>query len=315
MRLAPADATKTEAWAVLRRMLAGVTPEAPDVLVRAVGEAFLADRKARFETGRLTRHAYDCYVSHWRHLGRRFGRLDAATLSPATVEDWLEGQPWSPSYARAVGSTLLWSYRHAVRAGMLTTNPLAGLKRPRAGRREFDATPELRARLLAACEGRWKDFVECLIETGARPIELARATAADFDAAAGTLQVANKTAKATGRATRPIVLSSRAAEIVGRLASEHPTGPLFRNKHGGPWTGYAWTKRFKAARERAGLPAGFTLYSLRHAMATDCIEAGLHPQVIAELMGHASPDMVSRVYQKINQRRSVLRDAVRKVRG
>jgi integrase len=65
----------------------------------------------------------------------------------------------------------------------------------------------------------------------------------------------------------------------------------------------------------AGLPEGFTLYSLRHAFASDAVEAGLHDQITAELMGHSSPAMIRSVYSKISQRRSALRDAVRKVRG
>jgi integrase len=163
-------------------------------------------------------------------------------------------------------------------------------------------------------DGPWRDFVEAVVETGCRPVELARATAGDLDAVSGTLTVPNKTRHATGRPTRTIYLSPRALQILVRLAATHPEGPLFRNTCGRPWTDCAWGRRWRQLRDQLGLPKQFVIYSLRHAFATDAIAQGVNPFILAELIGHTNPMMVAKVYSQIAQRRQALRDAVATIR-
>ena len=49
------------------------------------------------------------------------------------------------------------------------------------------------------------------------------------------------------------------------------------------------TKRhFKPVLKKAGLPASFRLYDLRHSCATLLLQDGLNPNIVSERLGHAS---------------------------
>ncbi|HEY8657329.1 MAG TPA: tyrosine-type recombinase/integrase [Candidatus Limnocylindria bacterium] len=52
---------------------------------------------------------------------------------------------------------------------------------------------------------------------------------------------------------------------------------------------------------RAGLPR-IRFHDLRHTAATLLLEAGLHPRVVAERLGHASPSLVMNVYGHVTER-------------
>jgi integrase len=49
---------------------------------------------------------------------------------------------------------------------------------------------------------------------------------------------------------------------------------------------------------RAGLPK-FRLHDLRHAVATRLLEAGLHPKIVSEALGHASVAFTLDVYSHV----------------
>lgn len=57
--------------------------------------------------------------------------------------------------------------------------------------------------------------------------------------------------------------------------------------------GHAW----HAARKAAGISRRITPYSLRRAMPTEALEFGADVKAVAEVMGHADPTMLLRVYQ------------------
>ena len=80
-------------------------------------------------------------------------------------------------------------------------------------------------------------------------------------------------------------------------------------KQGCPWVihwqgrpvrciGHAWHQ----ARKAAGITRRITPYSLRHAMPTEALEHGADVQAVAEVMGHADPTMLLRVYQHTRYR-------------
>jgi integrase len=53
-----------------------------------------------------------------------------------------------------------------------------------------------------------------------------------------------------------------------------------------------WSKKdFKGALRRAGLPPTVRLYGLRHSMATLALEAGVHPKVVSERLGHSTTQL------------------------
>jgi integrase len=317
VRLADPSATKDEAHAALYRILSGADAgPAPtgSPLVREVINVYLDGRYERAALGKLSPEAWKNLWHRLRLADREFGETPAAELTGAAVQRWLDRQDWSSSYQRAVVSDLQFALRQAVGSGQLDRDPLAGFKRPPATRREFDADASVRERFLAACNEPYKTFVRLVIDTGCRPIEIARLTAGDFDRESGTLRIANKTARTTGRRLRTVYLTETARGLISELAGRRPDGPLLLNARGRPWRMSAWNEACRNIRDRAGLPREFVLYDLRHAYATDAIEAGVNPFVLAELMGHSNPMMLLKHYSKIVRRRAALMAAVAQIR-
>lgn len=58
-------------------------------------------------------------------------------------------------------------------------------------------------------------------------------------------------------------------------------------------------RNFKTKREKAGLPAMFTPYTLRHTCATLLLLAGENPKVVCERLGHSSIVMTLHTYSHV----------------
>ncbi len=67
---------------------------------------------------------------------------------------------------------------------------------------------------------------------------------------------------------------------------------------GQPWHPDRITKRFEQALQAAGLPR-IRLHDLRHTHATLALQAGIHPKVVSERLGHAQVSMTLDTYHAI----------------
>lgn len=77
-------------------------------------------------------------------------------------------------------------------------------------------------------------------------------------------------------------------------------GLVFPSRRGAPMYAESLERgRFRALLKRAGLPAHFTLYSLRYTFATLQYVAGERDRVISDLMGHTRTDFTKEVYTKV----------------
>ena len=63
---------------------------------------------------------------------------------------------------------------------------------------------------------------------------------------------------------------------------------VFRSEDGQPSHPDRFTRRFKRLVSDAGLPALRGPHNLRHTWATLALEAGIHPKVVSERLGHAT---------------------------
>jgi site-specific recombinase XerD len=94
----------------------------------------------------------------------------------------------------------------------------------------------------------------------------------------------------------------------GGLDSDWVFVNLFRPPVGAPMTENSVAKLVTRLRGRTGI-AGFTPHVLRHGYATRLLRAGVPVEVVAELLGHASPTTTAQTYSHLtveDHRRSLL---------
>jgi integrase len=264
-----------------------------------------------------------------------FGNVRVGRLTRHQVNGWLDTMRqerrspkgkkmrWNNTTINAAIGIILTMFNWAVDEGLIPRNPLARMKKPKAKSRGRAAligrTPEERkanhARILAAATKAFRPFIVVLEATGARPGEMANATAADFDAALGAIRYhadSNRLAhehrhKTAGHGKdRVIFLIGEALEIVKELVRKRPRGPLFRtnkprrgDRGGEPngWSSEEIVKQFTAIRKKTGIPE-LTAYSYRHTFATAWLEQGKPVDILASLMGN-TPNVLRQHYSHL----------------
>lgn len=188
-------------------------------------------------------------------------------------------------------------WRWAFEAGKLASNSLARLKVPgRPARVDRYATRAEMAVLLRACWRHRPDLariVRAAIWWGARPGELCRLKWSDVNEREGVARLTeHKTAKRTGRVR---TLAPLPHWLMRRR--RHPEY-VFTDPKDRPWkSANQVADHLYKLRVELGLPR-LTLYQLRHAKATDMIQRGGHPSVVAELLG-TSAKMLETTYVQL----------------
>jgi len=144
--------------------------------------------------------------------------------------------------------------------------------------RELYVTPEQVRRLADAAEPLTRDLILFAALTGLRRSEILRLTLADVRDGVVIVDSRSK----SGR-PRVVPMPAEAARIAHRRVPFEMGASLL-------------TKRFRAAREAAGLPQ-LRLHDLRHAFGTWLAEAGADGPTIRDVMGHSSLTVTSRYLQ------------------
>lgn len=240
-----------------------------------------------------------------------FGDRRLDRLEPGEVERWLASGRWSDStrraYLRALRSLVRFARRRPTCYG--GPDPTAEVPLPKATRRERVLDPEELSRLLAAATPPFREFLEALAVSGARPDALS-----NLDARSIRWEAGEATVRSKGR-SYTLILTDRLRAILGPLAERYPTGPLFRTARGERWTRNSIRLRMARLREKAGVSADVVAYTLRHTFATDALARGESPAVVAEIMGHRDMSMLSRHYAHLARRRGALREAAGRAAG
>ena len=133
------------------------------------------------------------------------------------------------------------------------------------------------------------------------PSELFRLAWTDVELAAGYMRMPNA-AKGAKEDSRIVPIRDDILPLLRAWKEED-------EQRGCPWVihwrgrpvrciGHAWHQ----ARKAAGITRRISPYSLRHAMPTEALEHGADVKAVAEVMGHADPTMLLRVYQHTRYR-------------
>lgn len=176
--------------------------------------------------------------------------------------------------------------RLAMSCGRLGRDPLAGIRMPRVrgGRyKTIDAaTVEAAIRRIREANADHADIVELIWRTSLRRAEAARLRPEDVDLQARRLWVRGK---AVDR-YRPI--AEALVPVLERMVDRAAGGPLISSAR-------KIEKVFESWRARLRLHA-FSPHVLRHGFASELLNRGVPPPVVASLMGHTGLRMLERYY-------------------
>lgn len=310
--------------------LEGIQPDDFDGAKRAA-EAWLAQlsgspvRRAKRDT---VKAALETYLADLR----RHGRADAATdaegrfrltvygdalagvsLESATREDFLD---WRD---RLKKGRLPRSVNRQVRSVVAALNQARELGH--VGNREAwklrpltsDASDEGETAIFLTAEQRKAiyetapahaaAFLRGLELTGARPGELAAATAGDFDGR--TLRLRHRKGRPPKWRERFVTLGSDGVEFFKRQAARKLPGAfLFTEDGEQQWRRHVWARQFRAAADKINekargtdrIPPAASVYSFRHARISELLQIhGVDPLTVAHQTG-TSVAMIEKAY-------------------
>lgn len=283
-----------------------------DVSVAVLCDLFLDHSKRHHSP-----ETFDLYKLYLDRFAGVYGRQPASSVKPFHVTRWLDAHPKWKASRRHAALAVKRAYSWADKQGVLSPSPLRGLDVAPNNRRTRVLTAAERNEILAAIrDTQFRQFVQALFETGCRPGEVARVTAADADLAAGVWVLArHKTAKKTGK-PRVVYLTPAMVELTRTLAAKYPEGPLFRGPRGAkPFTKNGVRCRFRRLREKLPHLKHFVAYTARHTYATQALVNGVGAAQVAELLGHSGVEMVAKVYGHLADQLAHMKEAARKATG
>lgn len=260
---------------------------------------------------------YQWYRDFLQNFCEHCGKMALSELKPFHVTRWLDANPdWNGSRRGAI-SAVKRAFNWAVEQGLLTANPVKGVKKPPPRARERFLTPEERRKIFDNYpEGDcFRDFLFALEHTGCRPGEVGMVTAEHANLAMGVWVFDEHKTEHVTAEPRIVILTPEMVNLTRWLIAEHPEGPLFRNEDGQPWSRNAIRCRFRRVREKLQLGGDLVAYLYRHAVCTDLLESGTGIAQAAEILGHKGTEMIMRHYSKLRERREHLRDQLKKARG
>jgi integrase/recombinase XerD len=262
-------------------------------------------------------HTYQGYKDFLQDFCEMYGTMLGKDLKPLHVTRWLDAHPgWKGSRRNAIIS-IKRAFNWADAEGLLQPNPIKAVKKPPQRHRDRILTPEERQEILGAIKDRhFREFVFAMMETGARPGEVRKVTAAHVNLDLGVwVFKEHKTAKRTHK-QRIIYLNEAMIELTRKLVAMYPEGPLFRgprSKRGNTRNGIRC--RFRRLREKLPHLAGVVSYCMRHSFATNALVNGVGIAQVAELLGHVDTSMVSAHYAHLAGNVQHMREMANKATG
>jgi integrase len=226
-----------------------------------------------------------------------------------------------PRSARLAHQVLRPALGHAVDLGLLATNPAASkLVLPRIERREMTVwtADEVRTFLESTAEDRFGTLWQLIFTTGLRRGEALGLRWADVDLDERSMSISQNLVIVRGTPTlsspkgelRQVSLPRTTADVLrhhrvrqdnDRLsagAAWSDSGLVFTTTLGGPLDPNNVYDRFIESCRRAGMPV-IRLHDGRHTAATLALQAGAHPKLVQEMLGHASIEMTLDTYSHV----------------
>jgi integrase/recombinase XerC len=224
---------------------------------------------------------------------------------------WLSGQQYAPSTIARRLASLRSYFRYQRRQGVVTADPVGGLRNPKQPRRLprllrvedviglLDAIPTV-----DAAGVRDRAMFETLYGGGLRVGELVGLDLGDLDEEAAMVRVRGK-----GRRERLCPVGPMAMEWLARWrALRRPSKPgepaLFLNQRGARLTSRSVGRLLRDHLIGLGLDPASSPHTLRHSFATHLLDRGADLRSVQDLLGHRSLTS-TQIYTHVTQERLI----------
>ena len=241
---------------------------------------------------------YVWYRDFCKSFDQMFPTLTVAELTTKKVNEWLKVQNWNSTTKRGAITAMIRVFNWAVKNRDLEKNPIKGMEKPEAQTRTSIVTPaEFDDILQHIPDEEFSDLLIVSYDSGARPPEVKNIEARHVELKKSRCVLPTEEAKGKKEPRVIYLPTERSLDIVRRRMAEHPTGPIFRNTRGRPWTAFAVKCRFEKLEAKLG--KRYRHYDFRHGFITRKLLAGVDSHVVASLAGHSDSKMIDRVYSHV----------------
>ena len=286
-------------------LLRADAPECPDVQVASICEAFL-DWSHR----RQAHHTYRGYLFYVQSFCEKWGQVMVREVRPYHVTRWLDGNDWNDTTRYNAIRSVFRVFNWAAEEGLISANPLKGMKRPRPKSRQRYLTEDEYSALIKGSKGVFRTLLFAFRQTGGRPSELCELTWDQVHPECWILEE-HKTADKVDK-PRVIYLVPAMVRLMRFLRRWSRSKYVFVNSRGRKWTVNAIHHRLVRLRRKLGLADDITAYTFRHSFGTHAVLNGVDLATLAELMGHVDTTMVSNVYVHLAGQTDHLKNAAQK---
>ena len=226
------------------------------------------------------------------------GDISTGELTPDLVMSWLESQTtWNNSSKNSAITCLSRAMNWGKKNLGLKENPISSMDRFKVTTKPSVILPEeFRKILKHVKDPQFRELLIVSYDCGCRPQEVKQMEARHVDLEKKFWRFMQDESK-TGTVRTVYIPTDRAFDIISRLVVEYPTGVLFRNTRGGPWTTHAVAHRFERLEKKVG--KRFKQYDFRHTFITRKLLAGVDSHVVAKLSGHKDTSMLDQVYSHV----------------
>jgi integrase/recombinase XerC len=197
----------------------------------------------------------------------------------------------SPKSLQRLLSSCRSLFRQLTREGLLSHDPLAGVRGPKVHRKLPQVLDVDEATALVEGDGddalgvRDRAMLELFYSSGLRLSELTGLRWLDLDLDAGEVRVLGK-----GRKMRIVPVGRHAIaalRALGEAEGREPNSPVFRGRQGAPISPRTVQARMKTLAMRQGFAKHVHPHLLRHTFASHMLESSGDLRAVQELLGHA----------------------------
>ena len=263
---------------------------------------------------RVRPRTYDAYELSLHRIERLLGTVPLTRLNPHLVQRAYSEllacglSPRTVLQSHAVLHRALRQARHWGLTNSLATD-LVAVPRPRQREMRALSASQLATLLASSRSSHWYPLWVLLGTAGLRIGEALGLKWSDVDMVAGRLHVRRALQRQRGRglvfvepksyrSRRMVCLCELAVDALSELG-QHSDGELvFLNRQGLPQDASSVTDALKVALDRAGLPQ-IRVHDLRHTTATVLLEAGTHPKLVQDLLGHSTVALTLNTYSHV----------------